>query len=204
MQHIRHTKNSRVEVQSTRKNTCATSRGTCGPTRAGTEGRKMPHFSVAISAVVRPSRPVWSSCTDVTTDRAVRTELVASSRPPMPTSSTATSHRCSLNSRQPKAVTNSKKVDFRSLRSETSNKADRCLWKHNFAVIRHRSGGRDGVMRPYRHIGLGDRLAVDLNPLSERGYVRRGKQPHPQPAPAQSVRHLHRHASLLSARHISV
>ncbi len=48
--------------------------------------RRMPAFSRAIWAMVEPSHSVWSSEISVITDTNGSTILVASSRPPMPTS----------------------------------------------------------------------------------------------------------------------
>ena len=59
---------------------------------AGTPGLKMPAFSVAISRSVYPSTSMWSYPSDATPQTTgARTQFVASSRPPSPTSTTATS-----------------------------------------------------------------------------------------------------------------
>ena len=60
----------------------------CGPTTQGTPRLRMPAFSKAISARVSPRYCWWSMETGVmTVSRGRATTLVASSRPPRPTSS---------------------------------------------------------------------------------------------------------------------
>ncbi len=51
----------------------------------------MPAFSVAICSIVSPSHCMWSSAIGVITATAPSATLVASQRPPRPTSITATS-----------------------------------------------------------------------------------------------------------------
>mmetsp|Transcript_39400 Transcript_39400/g.79564 ORF Transcript_39400/g.79564 Transcript_39400/m.79564 type:complete len:346 (-) Transcript_39400:458-1495(-) len=82
--------------------------GTRGPTTTGTPGFITPAFSSAISSTVSPRMRVWSSPMDVMTDTVGVTTLVASSRPPKPTSRTTTS--AALKWWNASAVVNSKKV----------------------------------------------------------------------------------------------
>src|SRR5581483_143371 len=64
-------------------------------------------FSAAICSRVSPSCWVWSRPTFVSTTTGARSTLVASSRPPSPASTTATSTRCSANSASAAAVSTS-------------------------------------------------------------------------------------------------
>ena len=68
----------------------------------------MPAFSRAIAVSVEPSRSVWSRLTGVMTETSGSTTLVASSRPPSPTSTTASSTPASANTQNAIAVSTSK------------------------------------------------------------------------------------------------
>ena len=67
-------------------------------------------LSAAISTTVAPRRSVWSSATPVTTATAGSVTLVASQRPPSPTSSTAISTPRSANSHSAAPVSSSNSV----------------------------------------------------------------------------------------------
>ena len=73
-------------------------------------GLMMPAFSVAIWAMLLPSRWVWSKSIGVTTATPASATLVASQVPPRPTSTTATSTGASANAAYAIAVMISKKV----------------------------------------------------------------------------------------------
>ena len=77
----------------------------------GQPGFRMPAFSRAMAATVSPRNAMWSSDTGVMMLAAVRaTTLVASSRPPIPTSSTSASACTRENARKAAAPMISKKV----------------------------------------------------------------------------------------------
>ena len=84
--------------------------GNCGATTTGTPGLMMPALSAAISAIVSPRMAVWSRLTGVMTLTAGVTTLVASRRPPKPTSITLKSAPLSAKQRKAMAVRNSKRV----------------------------------------------------------------------------------------------
>ena len=67
----------------------------------------IPAFSPAISAMVSPRYSVWSTPIGVMTATGALTTLVASQRPPRPTSTTATSTGASANAANAMAVTTS-------------------------------------------------------------------------------------------------
>ena len=69
-----------------------------------------PAFSPAISAIVRPRNCSWSKSIDVMAAADGVATFVASRRPPMPTSRTATSTRARLKISNPIAVATSKNV----------------------------------------------------------------------------------------------
>ena len=67
----------------------------------------MPAFSAAMSATVSPRYSAWSMPIGVITATGASTTLVASHRPPIPTSTTATSTGASANAANAIAVTTS-------------------------------------------------------------------------------------------------
>ena len=67
----------------------------------------MPAFSAAISAISVPRYSVWSIPIGVMTATGASTTLVASQRPPIPTSTTATSIGASAKAANAIAVTTS-------------------------------------------------------------------------------------------------
>ena len=67
----------------------ASASGRCSATTAGTPFRKMAAFSRAMASTVSPRYSTWSIPTRVTAVRRGRAAVVASRRPPRPTSSTA-------------------------------------------------------------------------------------------------------------------
>mmetsp|Transcript_228 Transcript_228/g.576 ORF Transcript_228/g.576 Transcript_228/m.576 type:complete len:262 (+) Transcript_228:1166-1951(+) len=82
----------------------------CGPVTAGAPGFMIPAFSNAIFGSVSPRISMWSKPRAVMPQAAGwSTMLVASMRPPMPTSSTATSTFCCTKTRSASSVMNSKK-----------------------------------------------------------------------------------------------
>jgi hypothetical protein len=105
----------------------AASRG-CGPIAAGMPGFRIPAFSKAIAPSVSPRKCWWSSETGAITVAAGRSiTLVASKRPPSPTSIKAASAGTRENARNAAAVVISKKVigkprltDSHSVRSAAS------------------------------------------------------------------------------------
>ena len=80
----------------------------------------MPAFSVAISSIVSPSHCMWSIATGVITATAPSATLVASHRPPRPTSITATSTGASANAANIMPVSTSKKDSGAGCWSSTS------------------------------------------------------------------------------------
>jgi len=82
--------------------------GSVSPITAALRGLMMPAFSLAMSASVGPANSVWSMPMFVMTATWASTMLVASQRPSMPTSITATSTAMSANHRNAAAVTASK------------------------------------------------------------------------------------------------
>ena len=88
--------------------------GCCAIT-AVAPGLMMPDFSVAISSMVSPSHCMWSIAIGVITATAPSATLVASQRPPMPTSMTATSTGASANAANIMPVSTSKKDSWRGL-----------------------------------------------------------------------------------------
>ncbi len=84
--------------------TASASRG-CAATIAGAPRLRMPAFSAAIFSSVSPRNSVWSMETGVmTVASGCAITLVASSRPPKPTSSSSTSAGWRENSSEPAAV----------------------------------------------------------------------------------------------------
>ena len=83
--------------------TATVSTGTSSPRGAP----MMPAFSAAISAIVSPRYSAWSTPIGVITATAASTTLVASHRPPIPTSMTAMSTGASANAANAIAVTTS-------------------------------------------------------------------------------------------------
>ena len=77
---------------------------------AGTPFLKIPAFSFAMAGRVFPSSLVWSKSIVVTTDTSGVITFVLSSRPPRPTSITATSTACSAKCLKASAVIASKNV----------------------------------------------------------------------------------------------
>ncbi len=80
----------------------------------------MPAFSVAISSIVLPSHCMWSIATGVITATAPSATLVASQRPPRPTSITATSTGASAKAANIMPVRISKKDSGAGCWSSTS------------------------------------------------------------------------------------
>ncbi len=80
------------------------------PMTATRPGFQIPAFSRAMAPRSWPSTSSWSSATPVTTATSASTTLVASSRPPRPTSSTVASTPSSAKLRIPMTVSCSKKV----------------------------------------------------------------------------------------------
>jgi hypothetical protein len=70
----------------------------------------MPAFSAAIAARVGSATSAWSSCTLVTTATVPSATFVASQRPSMPTSTTATSTLASASSQNAAAVSASNQL----------------------------------------------------------------------------------------------
>src|SRR5437660_397317 len=89
--------------------TSATARGWPALT-AGAPFFRMPAFSAATWASVGPSQRVCSSATGAIAQANGSTTLVASSRPPSPTSTTAICTRSCAKARKPISVVSSKKV----------------------------------------------------------------------------------------------
>ena len=75
-------------------------------------GLMMPTFSVVISSTVSPSHAMWSMSTGPMMAASASSTLVASHRPPMPTSTMATSTGASANFQMAMAVSTSKKLIF--------------------------------------------------------------------------------------------
>ena len=75
-------------------------------------GLMMPAFSVAICSTVSPSHCMWSMSTGPMMAASALSTLVASHRPPMPTSTMATSTGVSANFQMAMAVSTSKKLIF--------------------------------------------------------------------------------------------
>ena len=86
--------------------------GGCAPTTARTPGRRMPAFSAAIAATVRPRKASWSRLTGAMTQSAgcSAATLVASRRPPIPTSSSVKSAGSRANASSAAHVVASKSV----------------------------------------------------------------------------------------------
>src|SRR5579859_1723911 len=87
-----------------------TGAGSRPPITAGRPGRKMPAFSRAIASIVLPRYSWWSSPMLVTTATVGSTTLTASSRPPMPISSTQASRFAASKINRAASALNSKKV----------------------------------------------------------------------------------------------
>ncbi|OLT18823.1 hypothetical protein BJF78_11470 [Pseudonocardia sp. CNS-139] len=100
--------------------------GSVSPSTSVAPGRTMPAFSRATSARVGPARSVWSSPTLVTTATDPSTTFVASQRPSMPTSTTATSTARCPSSQNAAAVSASNQLGVtphRSAAARTSRSA---------------------------------------------------------------------------------
>ena len=80
------------------------------PITSGTPGLAIPAFSAAIETTSVPRYSSWSSAIDVIAVTIGLTRLVASSRPPSPTSITPTSTPMRANHSQASRVANSKCV----------------------------------------------------------------------------------------------
>ncbi|CAM5446153.1 hypothetical protein STANM309S_03024 [Streptomyces tanashiensis] len=88
----------------------------------------IPDFSAAISAVVPPSRSVWSRSMGVTTATEASMTFVASQVPPMPTSTTAASTGASAKAAYAMPVRTSKKERRYSSRASTSSTYGLTSW----------------------------------------------------------------------------
>ena len=87
--------------------------GSGSPITAGRPGLKMPAFSQAMRSRVSPRNSTWSIPIDATPAARGVSTLVASSRPPSPTSMTDTSTRAAANNSNAIAVVASKNVAFK-------------------------------------------------------------------------------------------
>ena len=142
-------------------------------------------FSRAIAVTVSPSRSMWSRSTLVTTATPPSQAWVASSRPPRPTSTRATSGRTSANQAKTTAVSSSNSVGSpwrRATRSATvrtrptsrakSAGGDRPAIDHDaFAVgheVRLRRGPDPVAGGPQRGVGQGQDAALAVGPGDER------------------------------------
>ena len=114
-------------------------------------------FSRAILAIVSPSRSMWSRSTLVTTATPPSQACVASSRPPSPTSTSATSGRTSANRAKTTAVSSSNSVGSPWRRATRS------------AAAEHATD------QPGEVVG-GDRPPVDADPLAIGHEVRLGRR----------------------------
>ena len=92
------------------------------PRQAGAPGLKIPPFSLAIDSGDPPSHSVWSRLIGVIAVPAGRSTFVASSRPPRPVSTTATSTPHSAKQVKASAVANSKYVQCSAV-SQSSTRA---------------------------------------------------------------------------------
>ena len=129
----------------------------CGVMTAGTPALRMPAFSNAMASMLRPSQASWSKSTGVMTQSLGSTTLVASRRPPRPTS--------------------------RTIQSQASRLADKCHRGNGLkvtGVLIHFTPGHQGLGAAMHGIeDLGELisrngLAGDLNALGRFGEVRRG------------------------------
>ena len=82
--------------------------GTGSLTMAGRPARKMPAFSRPISSRVAPRNSAWSMSTLVMMAQSASMMFTASSRPPMPTSSTTASSPAPASTCKMASVVNSK------------------------------------------------------------------------------------------------
>ena len=78
------------------------------PITTGILGLKMPAFSRPITSRLSPRKATWSISIEVMTAKFGSTILVASKRPPRPTSRITTSNLACLNSANAESVLNSK------------------------------------------------------------------------------------------------
>ena len=90
------------------------------PSTQGLPGRMMAAFSPAMASSVSPRIFVWSSPMPVTAHATVGTAVVASQRPPRPTSSTAASTPACANMTMAAAVSSSNSVQPRRAMSAFS------------------------------------------------------------------------------------
>ena len=132
-------------------------------------GLMMPGLLGAISAMLLPSRWVWSRSIGVITATSASATLVASQVPPRPTSTTATSTGASAKAAYAIAVMISKKVIGTPSICCSSTRATYGL---DLAP-----GGVETL--------VADRRAVDGDPLGHAHHVRRGEPAGPQPVGAQ-------------------
>ena len=137
-------------------------RGAGRTRRTGIPSTKMPAFSKAICSMVSPSHCWWSRAIGVITQTSAGTAVVASSRPPMPVSSTISSHSRSRKWRIASASVISKKVGCGSSDSQRARSS----------------------VRPSAGFLLGDLGAGDPDALAEVDQVRRGEQPAAEPGGA--------------------
>ena len=114
-------------------------------------------FSRAILAIVSPSRSMWSRSTLVTTATPPSQACVASSRPPSPTSTSATSGRTSANRRE----------DDRGQQLELGRLA---------VAARDPVGRAEHTTDQPREVVGGDRPPVDADPLAIGHEVRLGRR----------------------------
>ncbi len=98
-----------VPARSASARSTASTCGCSSPVSAGTPLRKIPPFSRAISTSDSPRYSIWSRAMLVTAVATGESTFVASSRPPRPTSTTATSTPASARQRNAMAVVASKK-----------------------------------------------------------------------------------------------
>jgi len=123
-------------------------------------------FSRAIASTVEPSRSVWSSDTFVTTATPPSQAWVASSRPPRPTSTTATSTPASANQRN---VIARQQFELRRLAVAPGDA---------IGQRQHLAGDAGEGLRINRH-------AIDLESLAIRDQVRLGSRAGPVSAGLQ-------------------
>ena len=105
----RATVSSQPDTSEARNSKLSIASGTCGDVIAGQFGLNIPAFSLAILPTVSPSTSTWSKPSEVTPQTAGDLiTLVASSRPPRPTSRTTASTFIDVKIRNPNKVRNLK------------------------------------------------------------------------------------------------
>ena len=154
----RRASTTRAPIARARARTARRASSGSGPITVGRPSRSTPAFSPAIAASVRPRYTSWSKSMLTIAEAMGSTTLVASSRPPRPTSRTATSTRLRRKCAKAAAVSH---LEEGRVRLEDAA-ADEPLGR-----VAHRAH-RD------REVAVGDRAPVDRDPLVHAHEVGRG------------------------------